>query len=363
MPRPSIATKKGFSTPNLSDEGELVDIQASGSTFGGAGRPSTPGYPFLAARRRLGHPNAADYHMPEMSTPTRVPPKPRTKVIHETPYPVYWVEVLDEAHQKWFPVDPIVSETVAKTRVFEPPASDRENSMSYVVAFEEEGSVRDVTRRYAKAYNSKTRKNRVESTEGGEKWWRKTMRAYSRGWTTDLDQIEDIQLADTEAREPMPKNVTDFKSHPTYALERHLRKNEVLVSSHIVGKLAAGRDPTSPGGKKLENIYRRRDVKVARSADAWYRLGREVKMGELPVKTVEAKRKPEDDDTREDVEERAGMNLYTESQTELYQAPPVVNGRIPKNSYGNLDIFVPSMVPPGGVHLLGKFYTPSSCRT
>merc|ERR1712098_595107 len=51
-------------------------------------------------------------------------------------------------------------------------------------------------------------------------------------------------------------------------------------------------------------------------------------------------------------EERAGVNLYTEDQTELYESPPVVNGRVPKNSYGNLDVYVPSMVPKGGVHIL-----------
>ena len=351
MPRTSIPASSAVKVPETSDEEEAIDIQASDSPFANNGGSSASGLPFTAPRRRLGHPNAADYHMPAISTPVRPPPTPKPRVIHESPFPVFWVEVLDEAHQKWFPVDPLVTETVAKSRSFEPPASDRENSMTYVIAFEEQGSARDVTRRYTKAYNAKTRKSRVEFTDGGEKWWRRTMRAYSRGWKSDLDQIEDGQLADIEAREPMPKNVADFKDHPTYALERHLRRNEVLVSTHVVGKVAAGRDAGTPGGKKLENIYRRRDVKVARSADAWYRVGREIKMGELPVKTVEAKRKRDDDYTRSEVEERAGTNLYTEGQTELYQAPPIVNGRVPKNSYGNLDIFVPSMVPKGGVHL------------
>jgi xeroderma pigmentosum group C-complementing protein len=121
--------------------------------------------------------------------------------------------------------------------------------------------------------------------------------------------------------------------------------------------VAAGRDPGTPGGKKLEPIYRRKDVKVARSSEAWYRLGRDIKMGEQPVKTVAAKLKPDDGDVGEDGEERAGTNLYTEDQTELYEAPPVVNGRVPKNSFGNLDVFVPSMVPNGGVHLPCKHHT------
>lgn len=43
--------------------------------------------------------------------------------------------------------------------------------------------------------------------------------------------------------------------------------------------------------------------------------------------------------------------LYAEFQTVLYEAPAVINGRVPKNSYGNVDVFVVSMVPKGGVHI------------
>lgn len=348
MPRRSASAMKS-GTPEVSDEGEAVDIRATASPFGING-PSTASV-LPSPRRRLGHPNAGDYHLPEMNAPPPPPPRPKRKVIHESPYPVFWVEVFDEAHQKWFPVDPLVTETVAKPRTFEPPAADRENNMSYVIAFEEEGCARDVTRRYTKAYNAKTRKQRVECTTGGQKWWRKSMRAYRRAWVSDSDQIEDTELAAAEAREPMPKNIADFKDHPIYALERHLRRNEVLTSTHASGKVAAGRDSGTPGGKKMENVYRRRDVKIARSADAWYRLGREVKMGEQPIKTVAPKGKCEDGDGEDNVDEGAGTNLYTEDQTGLYVAPPIVNGRVPKNSFGNLDVYVPSMVPKGGVHL------------
>lgn len=44
--------------------------------------------------------------------------------------------------------------------------------------------------------------------------------------------------------------------------------------------------------------------------------------------------------------------LYSESQTELYIPPPVIDGIIPKNTYGNIDIYVPSMVPAGAAHVI-----------
>ena len=50
-------------------------------------------------------------------------------------------------------------------------------------------------------------------------------------------------------------------------------------------------------------------------------------------------------------EEDAGTPLYAFHQTIEYKPPPVVSGRISKNVYGNLDVYVPSMVPPGAVHL------------
>jgi hypothetical protein len=44
--------------------------------------------------------------------------------------------------------------------------------------------------------------------------------------------------------------------------------------------------------------------------------------------------------------------MYGEWQTELYIPSPVENGVIPKNKYGNIEIFTPSMVPAGGVHII-----------
>jgi Rad4 transglutaminase-like domain len=84
------------------------------------------------------------------------------------------------AHQKWIPVDPLTTHSVGKPFKLEPPASESTNSMSYVVAFEDDGNARDVTKRYAKAINAKTRKARVEITKGGERWWKKAMGFFER---------------------------------------------------------------------------------------------------------------------------------------------------------------------------------------
>ncbi|KAI1327390.1 Rad4-domain-containing protein [Xylariaceae sp. FL0255] len=317
---------------------------------GPAGATTDTGVP--SPRRRLGHPSAAAFRFAE---PTPAPSRQATPTgpkIRESLYPVYWVEVLDHGHQKWQPTDALVTDSFWKPQKFEPPASDRENSMAYVVAFEEDGTAKDVTRRYAKAYNAKTRRLRIESAlSHGERWWRKALRLYSRGYTSDLDQIELNELTAAELREPMPRNIADFKDHPVYALERHLRRHEVLVPNAVLsGTVGAGNKGS------LEKIYRRSDVRIARSKDKWYRLGREVRPDELPVKfLIKPSQLHEDlfsDEVREfEPGETNGTPIYTIDQTEKFKAPPVRNGKVPKNRYGNIDLYVPSMVPDGGTYI------------
>lgn len=221
--------------------------------------------------------------------------------------------------------------------------------MSYVVAFEADGTARDVTQRYTKAYTAKTRRMRVESAdERGDDWWRAAMKRYTRpGYPTDLEQIEDNELAAARAREPIPKNIADFKSHPLYILERHLRRNEVLLEgSKDVGTVTAG--PKAP----TERVYLRRNVRMARSRDKWYRMGRLVKFNEIPVKWLPPSKTADEERERDDP--GAGENgtpLFLLDQTDLFRHPPVVDGVVPKNKFGNLDLYVPSMVPPGGAYV------------
>ncbi|ETN39108.1 uncharacterized protein HMPREF1541_05330 [Cyphellophora europaea CBS 101466] len=267
----------------------------------------------------------------------------------DSAFPVYWVEVFSPAASMWIPLDPLVRNTINKPKTgFEPPASDPLNAMSYVVAIEDDGSARDVTRRYVQWFNAKTRKARVESTKDGEHWWHDTLAHFAKPFPESRDEIEDADLLRRSEAEGMPKNVQDFKGHPIYVLERHLRMNEVIHTKREVGKTAVGSGHNS---QKLESVYRRSDVHTCRTSDAWYRRGRDVKQGEVPLKRVVRKirRNIDADDDNPDAQDDAA--LYAEFQTEVYMPPPVVNGRIPRNAFGNIDVYVPAMIPAGAVHV------------
>lgn len=295
-----------------------------------------------SVRRRLGQPSF---------TPQKAaaPPKEKTEPIRTLSYPVYWVEAFNKAHQKWVPVDPMVTNTVGKPSKIEPPASYDLNQMIYVIAFEADGVARDVTRRYAKAFNAKTRRQRVESSgEEGAKWLKKAMRLFRRRQRLDRDQVEDAELAQKEAREGLPSNVLDFKNHPYYALERHLRRHEVVHPRREAGKVNAG----TAAKPRMEPVFRRQDVLSCKSADKWYRLGREVKQGEQPLKHVPARSSRRKDLEEDEHDAEASTTaLYSIHQTRVYTPPPVRRGKIQKNAFGNLDVYVPSMVPAGGVHI------------
>lgn len=45
-----------------------------------------------------------------------------------------------------------------------------------------EGQAQDVTRRYVKSYNGKTRRLRVSCTKGGAEWWDRVLKVFQRGW-------------------------------------------------------------------------------------------------------------------------------------------------------------------------------------
>ncbi|KAK4860955.1 hypothetical protein LT330_004686 [Penicillium expansum] len=292
--------------------------------------------PVASRPRRIGQPKF---------TPSRPIPTSR-----DSSFPVFWVEAFNEAAHKWVSIDPIVTKSLAKPSKFEPPASDSLNMMNYVVGFEDDASARDLTRRYVKAFNAKTRKLRVESTRNGEEWWNKALNAYEKPFFEDRDEAEISELTSKSAAEPMPRNIQDFKDHPVYALERHVRRNEVIHPKRVIGHVGLGK--STARSETSEPVYRRSDLHIVRSSDKWYRLGRDVRVGEQPLKRVAASRNrgggfSDDEDENEPQE----TTLYAEFQTEIYVPPPVVQGRIPKNTYGNLDVYVPSMVPPGGVHI------------
>jgi xeroderma pigmentosum group C-complementing protein len=50
------------------------------------------------------------------------------------------------------------------------------------------------------------------------------------------------------------------------------------------------------------------------------------------------------------------LEIFGPWQTEDYVAPPAENGKVPRNEYGNVELFKPCMLPKGAVHLRSNFH-------
>ncbi len=298
---------------------------------------------------------------PTFNSMPRPPPRPKPKHIRESTCPIFWLEVFNPYSNKYTPLDALVTHTIGKPSALTPSLSDPLNNLVYAIAFNDDLTAKDVTRRYTRAYNAKILKQRIDLTPQGKTWLSSVLAVFTyRGRRPDAkEDLENAELAKKEASEPMPRNIQDFKNHPVYALERHLHRNEIIHPKHEIGRVSTGTGSKNEG--KSEPVYRRKDVLTCRTADQWFRLGKEIKEGEQPLKRLlptassikRARRSPTPNEDADDGESGV-RSLYALHQTKLYVPPPIPpsGAPIPRNAFRNLDVYVPSMVPAGGWHSL-----------
>lgn len=264
----------------------------------------------------------------------------------ESPCPVYWAEVWEPTGQKWVTVDTacqVNMEVVGKgkTRI-EPALTDKLNNLTYALAFDANGRITDVTKRYSSMYNARTRLSRLTKYMAGNVWWNHLLGKF-RPPVDARSVAEEKYFTSKVLSEGFPGNVELFKGHPRYVLERHLRQDEVLTEKKACGLLS-----TRGKNSKQEYVYPRSAVQQVKSANRWYQLGRVIRAGQVCKK----RKKLAKSRFRLDDEEDAPM--YSFDQTEAYVPKPVVDGKVPRNGYGNVDLFTPAMMPPGGAHVPGK---------
>ncbi|KAI9799390.1 MAG: hypothetical protein M1833_004090 [Piccolia ochrophora] len=305
----------------------------------------------------------------------------------DLPFPVYWTEVLSPISNRYIPVESISLNTVALNDEtlgsFEPRGAKAEKAkqvLAYVVAFASNGTAKDVTTRYLKrhiwpgktkgvrmpvdrvpVYNHRGKVKKYEDYD----WFKSVMSGYSkdakqRTWVDEDEEERDLKpVKPVKEIKEGEETLQSYKVSADFVLERHLRREEALLpGAKHVKMFAAGK-----GDKAVqERVFRREDVVACKTSESWHKEGREVKPGEQPMKLVPMRavtlnRKREIEQAEADGE-KMKQGLYSWDQTEWIIPPPIKNGIIPKNAFGNIDCYVPSMVPEGAVHLpyrgLGK---------
>ncbi|EXJ57914.1 hypothetical protein A1O7_05337 [Cladophialophora yegresii CBS 114405] len=305
------------------------------------------------------------------------------KYDRDHPFPIYWTEAISPVTNGIFPVSPLVLSTPVATTpdtlgAFEPrgvKAEKPKTVIAYVIAYSSDGTAKDVTVRYlrkhiwpgkTKGFRYPVEKIPIYNKHGKVKryedydWFKRLMGFYARPdfLRTPVDDVEDAtdlvpQQSEQKDLSQSVDTLQSLKSSAEFVLERFLRREEALrtdatpVRTFISGK-----------GDKLkhEPVYRRTDVERCLTAESWHKEGRRPKNGEAPLKLVPVRavtitRKREAEEHERVTGEKQMQGLYSWDQTEYIVPPPIVDGKIPKNAYGNIDCFVPSMVPRGAVHI------------
>ncbi|KAI9879138.1 MAG: hypothetical protein M1830_009397 [Pleopsidium flavum] len=316
-------------------------------------------------------------------TPRKAPTKTFDK---DLPFPIYWTEVASPITKDIIPVDPLILTPPVATNgellsLFEPRGAKADMAkqvLAYVVAFSSDGTAKDVTTRYLKRhmwpgktkgmrlpvervpiYDKRGKVKRYEEFD----WFKGVISGYTRTHSMrtavdDLEEPKDLKPVKPEKKVATEgeETVQGYKNSAQFVLERHLRREEALLPGAQHVKVFV----TGKGDKeKEEKVFRREDVMVCRTGESWHKEGRQVKPREYPMKMVPVRavtltRKREVEEAERDGGEKLKQGLYAWDQTEWIIPPPIQNGIIPKNAFGNIDCYVPTMVPQGAVHIRRK---------
>ncbi|XP_035780517.1 DNA repair protein complementing XP-C cells-like [Anopheles albimanus] len=232
-----------------------------------------------------------------------------------------WIECFLEQEERWIVVEATLGLDCLEQvmdRILSPPA--------YVFAWEAGGAIVDVVERYSWRNEMASNRQRVD-----RKWLQKCLirhRLRSQDVAYAVDQREFRQM---KFRAPMPTTVAQFKNHPSYCLKRDLQKFQAIYPP----------DAPSLGFIHGEAIYARECVQTLHSREVWLRHAKVIRLHEQPYKIVKSKLR----------RVQIMLELFGYWQTEDYVPPEPVNGIVPRNAYGNIEIFKDCMLPKGTVHL------------
>ena len=306
----------------------------------------------------------------------------------DLPYPTYWTEAISNLTHTPVSASPLSRTIIASSAVPERypdfyargAAADKAKQVfAYLIAFSSDGTAKDVTTRYlpkrqwpgrTKGFRMPIERIPIHNKRGKVKrweewdWFKSAVRPFARAHDKrqPWDEVEDE--GDLVPAEPEKKKTMDeeggketlqgYKSSSEYVLERHLRREEALKpGAKIVRHFAVSKKGEDD---KLEPVYLRKDIVNCKTTESWHKEGREIKPGQHPLKYVPmravTKTRKLEIEERERIEGgKVQQGLYAKSQTDWIIPEPIKDGIIPVNAFNNIDVYVPTMVPQGAVHI------------
>lgn len=336
---------------------------------------------FTALLRSLGLEARQVFSLPVLSTkkPTKLQPKLNKKTLdinkdNDLLYPYFWTELvnpinaseifvietqcfLEEEKQLTRLKRHLSSVKKSYTNVYYPVQNQLcQMSMHYVLSFTNSNLVFDVSSRYMSDVSYRWFNRLDLRTEAGRAALLLSSvirilnlgKQYNAEDNAELDSLRTIAMHNYT----IPKTLSAMKRSPNFTTKSTLRYNEII-----------GPGPHAPPIAKVVNgekrhVYFKNCLIVGKSEQQWKFCGRSIRPEEIdrPIKTIKANPRTIH---RKRIFNLNGLNdpelnkvpLYSFSQTCSYIKPSVVNNVLPRNKYGNIEIFRPNMVPDGCVWL------------
>lgn len=347
---------------------------------------------FTAILRSLGFKTRLVMSLPLLSTSkhTKLQPEMDTEKLERNKdndllYPYYWTELINPINEsEIFVIDTMCfyeendrlvrllrhsRRTLTKESIDDYytniyfPKQDQFNQMppsQYVIGINEDNLVLDISSRYITDISYRYFNKLDLRTESGRTAllvqtlirYLNHNNTYLSSDNLELDLLRKVALANYS----IPLTFTGMKRSPNFVTHSTLLYNEAIDPAVLkIAKVKIDK------GKKSEAVYFKNSVIVGKSEQQWKFLGRSIvpTQKELPLKTTKGlqprtiyRRRLFNYNSLNNMDELNETKLYSFSQTCSYIKEKITydsndNPSLPRNKYGNLEIFKENMVPDG----------------
>lgn len=227
---------------------------------------------------------------------------------------------------------------------------EKDGPVLYFIAVDYGYGVCDVSSRYVNEKDMISRElrgRRANEEWLTELWEHKEWRVHE-----NIANQEENEWMEKMEKMRMPTTVAAFKDHPLYVLDKDVLKMQIIFPYD-----------TEPIGEiNKYKIYPRKYLRPINTPKWYEKMGRQIKNNE-PLCGEKQVTNPMSGET-------GSQGLYGYWQTEPWDGGEVVEGRIPRNEFGNVYLYQPDMIPRGCIYLepdgiqrvateLGKDFVPA----
>merc|ERR1711892_1600320 len=137
----------------------------------------------------------------------------------------------------------------------------------------------------------------------------------------------------------IPINLKKLRVHPKFVAARHVKRYEIIWPTDTAPITQIEIDENI-----LEDVYLRKNVRTLHTRGTWIQKARMVREGEVPAKKIANWMQNKKQNKAKDYK---GSELFGKWQVDHFQPPVAVNGKVPRNAYGNCDLHHACMLPLG----------------